>query len=74
MAIKTFQGTIEKGKVCLTAGVVLPEKTKVYVVVPDFKQNIGSAKFNLSEMISRMPANYQVNEESFGDPIGKEEW
>ena len=73
MAVKTFQGTIEKGKVRLSADVILPEKTKVYVVVPDFKKNEG-AKFNLSEMISRMPSNYQALEESFGDPVGKEEW
>jgi antitoxin MazE len=31
-------------------------------------------KFDLAEMISRMPRDYQVHEESFGKPVGKEEW
>lgn len=42
-------------------------------MVPDFEKKEGT-KFNLSEMISRMPSNYQADEESFGDPVGKEEW
>ena len=31
-------------------------------------------KFDLTEMISRMPGDYKVREESFGKPAGKEEW
>jgi antitoxin MazE len=31
-------------------------------------------KFDLAEMVSRMPKDYQVQEESFGKPIGKEVW
>jgi hypothetical protein len=74
MPITTFQGTVENGHVRLAANVHLPEKTKVYVVVPDFEPNEGLKKFNLEEMISRMPADYQPNEEGFGKPVGKEEW
>lgn len=56
------------------ANVCLPEKTKVYVVVPDFEPNASGQKFDLAEMISRLPPDYQANEESFGQPVGKEEW
>jgi antitoxin MazE len=31
-------------------------------------------KFDLAEMVSRMPKDYQVQEESFGKPVGKEVW
>ena len=31
-------------------------------------------KSNLAELVSRMPSDYQVSEESFGQPVGKEEW
>ena len=29
-------------------------------------------KFDLAEMVARMPKNYKVREESFGRPMGKE--
>ncbi|MGH9751885.1 MAG: AbrB/MazE/SpoVT family DNA-binding domain-containing protein [Blastocatellia bacterium] len=31
-------------------------------------------KFILAEMVARMPKNYRAKEESFGKPVGKEEW
>ena len=74
MPVATFQGTVEKGQVKLASNIRLPEKAKVYVVVPDFEENGNGEKFDLAEIVSRMPADYQVNEESFGEPVGKEEW
>jgi hypothetical protein len=35
MKVATFEGVVENGKVRLPANVRLPEKAKVYVVVPD---------------------------------------
>ncbi len=74
MQVITFQGEIENGQVRLTTDVRLPDKTKVYVVVPEFEQIPNGKKFDLAEMVSRMPADYQTSEESFGEPVGKEEW
>jgi hypothetical protein len=37
MAVTTYEGVVEKGKIRLKAGVKLPENAKVYVVVPDLK-------------------------------------
>ncbi len=37
MTIKTYEGIVEKGKIRLRPGIHLPEKTKVYVVVPDMQ-------------------------------------
>ena len=74
MQVKTFQGEIKNGQVFLTSDISLPDKTKVYVVVPEFEQTINDKKFDLAEMVSRMPADYQANEENFGEPVGKEEW
>jgi hypothetical protein len=74
MQVKTFQGEIENGQVRLNTDVHLPDKTKVYVVVPEFEQNEIGKKFDLAEMVSRMPADYHASEENFGEPVGKEEW
>ena len=65
MSVTTFPGIVENGLVRLAADVCLPENAKVYVVVPDFEQGTGSKKFYLAEMISRMPPDYQVSEESY---------
>ena len=74
MQVTTFQGEIENGQVRLTTDIRLPDKTKVYVVVPEFEQTTSDKKFDLAEMVSRMPADYQASEENFGEPVGKEEW
>jgi antitoxin component of MazEF toxin-antitoxin module len=74
MSVTTYQGTVENGQVRLAGNVRLPEDAKVYVVVPDVDSNESGKKFDLAEMVSRMPPDYQVSEESFGEPVGKEEW
>jgi hypothetical protein len=35
MGVRTFEGVVEQGRVCLPATVRLPERAKVYVIVPD---------------------------------------
>ena len=74
MSVTTFSGTVEDGQVKLAANVHLPEKTKVFVVVPDFDEQVNGKTFDLAELASRMPADYQATEEGFGGPVGKEEW
>ena len=37
MTISTYEGVVEKGKIRLKVGVKLPEKAKVYVIVPDLQ-------------------------------------
>lgn len=37
MQVVTFEGVVEKGKIRLKNNVSLPEKTKVYVIVPEFE-------------------------------------
>ena len=74
MSVTTYQGTVENGQVRLAENVRLPEHAKVYVIVPDDEANVRGKKFDLAEMVARMPSDYQVSEESFGEPVGKEEW
>jgi len=74
MSVTTYQGTVENGQVRLAGDVRLPENVKVYVVVPDVEPNESVKSFDLAEMVSRMPPDYQASEESFGEPVGKEEW
>jgi hypothetical protein len=37
MKVTTFEGVVENGQIRLKTNVRLPDKTKVYVVVPDFE-------------------------------------
>lgn len=74
MPVTTFPGTIENGQVKLAANVHLPENTKVFVVVPDSDEKANGKKFDLVELVSRMPVDYRATEEGFGEPAGKEEW
>lgn len=74
MSVTTFQGTVENGQVRLPANVSLPEKTKFMLLFLTLNKTRAAGVFNLAEMISRMPPDYQVSEERFGEPVGKEEW
>ena len=35
MSVQTFEGIVSKGQIALESGLTLPEKTKVYIVVPN---------------------------------------
>lgn len=74
MSVETFQGVVKNGQVRLASNVLLPESATVYVVVPDAEAEPRRPKFDLAEMIARMPADYKVVEEGFGPPVGKENW
>lgn len=74
MAVMTYEGWIENGQIRLASGVTLPENAKVFVVVPDFVPASITPKFDLEEMISRIPPDYQTQEEDSGKPVGKEVW
>ena len=42
MSIATYEGVVEHGQIRLRAGVRLPEKTEVYVIVPDVQIKRGA--------------------------------
>jgi hypothetical protein len=73
MGVATYQGTVEKGRVKLPANIRLPERAKVFVVVPEMPDNALAKKFDLADLVARMPSDYQVSEEDWGKPVGKEE-
>jgi hypothetical protein len=37
MGVRTFEGIVEQGQIRLPATVRLPERAKVYVVIPDIE-------------------------------------
>lgn len=74
MSVTTYQGTVERGQIKLAGNVHLPEKAKVYVIVPDVQENEVKARFDLADLAARMPADYEAEEVDFGKPLGKEEW
>ena len=74
MSVATFRGVVENGQVRLARDVHLPESATVYVVVPDAEVKPSRPKFDLADIIARMPTDYQAVEECFGPPVGKESW
>jgi antitoxin MazE len=47
---------------------VIPQEGQILI------KKVSKRKFDLAEMVSRMPRNYKAREEDFGGPVGKEEW
>ena len=47
---------------------VIPQEGQIFI------KKVSKRKFDLAEMVSRMPRKYRVHEEGFGKPVGKEEW
>ena len=47
---------------------VIPQEGQIII------KKVSKRKFDLAEMVSRMPRDYKACEESFGKPVGKEEW
>ncbi|MCI0621958.1 MAG: AbrB/MazE/SpoVT family DNA-binding domain-containing protein [Acidobacteria bacterium] len=57
------------------ARISVGDEVEVFVQQEQIRiKKISKPKFDLAEMVSRMPASYKANEESFGKPVGKEEW
>ena len=69
MSVTTYKGRVENGQIKLEINVKLPEKTEVYVIVPEEKP-----RFDLAKMAAEMPEDYAPGEENFGEPAGKEVW
>ncbi len=77
MSLITYEGTVEQGQVKLLEDIRLPEKATVYIIILDPSTEQGFAqrtKPDLDEMVAHMPADYQVQEENFGSPVGNEAW
>ena len=66
MSVITLEGVVEQGQIRLPADVHLPEKTRVYVIVPDIQsepaRNIVSPRLVHPEQIAEF--KMQVIEES----------
>ncbi len=39
MSVQTYEGTVTSGRIALRSGLVLPERTKVFVIVPKGLEN-----------------------------------
>jgi len=46
MAILTFEGSVENGQIRLPDHVILPDQTKVYVVIPDVKGTLQARVYS----------------------------
>ncbi|HEU0006597.1 MAG TPA: AbrB/MazE/SpoVT family DNA-binding domain-containing protein [Terriglobia bacterium] len=57
------------------ARISVGDEVEVFVQQAQIRiKKTSKPKFDLAEMVSRMPASYKANEESIGKPVGKEEW
>ena len=56
MAVTTYEGVVEKGKIRLKAGVKLPENVKVYVIVPDLQPQKKTPRVLTPRLVHRKQA------------------
>lgn len=50
---------------------------EVEILVDDHQilvKKVSRAKYNLAELVSRIPRDIKIKEVNFGPPVGKEEW
>jgi len=50
---------------------------EVEILVDDHQiivKKVPSPKYDLAELVSRIPKGYKAKEVGFGPPVGKEEW
>ena len=47
---------------------IIPQEGRIII------KKVSKPKFDLAEMVARMPRDYKTREESFGKPVGREEW
>lgn len=50
---------------------------EVEIMVNDHEilvKKVSAPKFDLAELVSRIPKGYKTREVNFGKPVGKEEW
>lgn len=67
MPVSTFEGIVENGQIRLRGNVTLPEKTNVYVVIPDLEVTLPEARVYSPRLVHPEQANdfaKQVIEES----------
>jgi len=57
MPISTFEGIVENGQIRLRDDVTLPEKTRVYVVIPDFEATPPKARVYSPRLVHPEQAN-----------------
>lgn len=53
MALTTYEGVVEKGKIRLKTGVRLPENAKVYVIVPEAQSKKKSVRVMTPRLLHR---------------------
>ena len=70
MRVTTFEGFVENGQIRLPVSIRLPEKTKVYVVVPDIEVSsvpyIGSPRLVHREQAAYFKKEVVEDEENAG--------
>lgn len=56
MTITTYEGIVEKGKIKLMSGVKLPDKAKVYIIVPDMQTKKKTVRIVSPRLVNRKQA------------------
>ncbi len=67
MRVSTFEGIVENGQIRLRDGVALPEKTRVYVIIPDAESAPPQARIRSPRLAHPEQAN-DFAKEVFEEP------
>lgn len=60
MGVATFEGVVEQGRIHLKTGIRLPDKTKVYVIVPDIQIERSAYIFSPRLVHPEQSADFQL--------------
>jgi hypothetical protein len=60
MGVATFEGVVEQGQIRLEAGVRLPEKARVYVIVPDVQIERSAQVFSPRLALHEQAADFEL--------------
>ena len=56
------------------AGIAAGDDVQIIVSEGQITVKKAGSKYNLAELVARIPKRYKVEEVGFGPPVGKEEW
>ena len=57
MSVTTYEGVVEDGRIKLSEDVLIPESTRVYVVVPDARDQPGPYRISSPRLASPADAS-----------------
>ena len=70
--IRLNKEILNQSNLSLGDPVIVEAKNNVITIKP--VKTVKRKRYNLEDLISRIPSDYKTEEVTFGSPVGREEW